>query len=124
MPNDPDGSKKASTTRIRRNDRAHRSALGGIAGASYSRDDEGNIPSAALRSRRYCGQFRVAPRPMLTVGLDIGSTTVKAAVAGGMHVHWQDYQRHNTKQAETVLEFLRRMEVDCGLTPGRDRIFV
>jgi predicted CoA-substrate-specific enzyme activase len=61
---------------------------------------------------------------MLTVGLDIGSTTVKAAVADGAQILWQDYKRHHTKQAEMVLEFLQRMQVDCGLTPGRDRIFV
>jgi predicted CoA-substrate-specific enzyme activase len=61
---------------------------------------------------------------MLTVGLDVGSTTVKALVAEGAQVRWQDYTRHNTKQAETVLEFLQRMQAECGLTPGRDRIFI
>lgn len=61
---------------------------------------------------------------MLTVGLDVGSTTVKAAVAGEGKVRWQHYQRHNTRQAEMVLGFLQRMEVECGLTPGRDRIFL
>ena len=70
---------------------------------------------------------------MLTVGLDIGSTTVKATVVsaeagdGKQGVDkpcWQDYRRHNTKQAEMVLEFLERMQAECGLTPGRDRIFV
>jgi predicted CoA-substrate-specific enzyme activase len=38
-------------------------------------------------------------------------------------VTWQDYQRHNTRQAEKVLEFLERMEGEAGLAPGRDRIF-
>lgn len=61
---------------------------------------------------------------MLTVGLDIGSTTVKAAVAVDGAARWHDYQRHNTRQAETVLSFLQRLESDCGLTPGRDRIYV
>ena len=61
---------------------------------------------------------------MFTVGLDIGSTTVKAAMAEDGVVRWQDYKRHNTKQAEMVLEFLSRMEVECGLQPGRDRIYV
>ncbi|MDH4190026.1 MAG: activase [Betaproteobacteria bacterium] len=69
---------------------------------------------------------------MLTVGLDIGSTTVKAVVVsdaqGDAKPRWQDYRRHNTKQAEMVLEFLGRMEaaveLDGGLTAGRDRIFV
>ncbi len=64
---------------------------------------------------------------MLTIGLDVGSTTVKAvarASAGDDPPCWQEYRRHNTKQAETVLEFLERMEAECGLSPGRDRIFV
>lgn len=61
---------------------------------------------------------------MLTVGLDVGSTTVKAAVAADGATRWQDYQRHNTRQAETVLSFLQRLESDCGLTPGRDRVYV
>src|SRR5258706_2269198 len=60
---------------------------------------------------------------MLTVGLDIGSTTVKAVVDGGAQ-RWQDYKRHNTKQAEVVLEFLKRIEAECGFAAGRDRVFV
>jgi len=61
---------------------------------------------------------------MMIAGLDVGSTTVKAAVAGDGVVRWQDYKRHNTKQAEMVLEFLGRMQAECGFTPGRDRIFL
>ena len=61
---------------------------------------------------------------MLTIGLDVGSTTVKATVAEGGAMRWQDYKRHNTKQAEMVLEFLARMETEAGLTAGRDRIFL
>jgi predicted CoA-substrate-specific enzyme activase len=61
---------------------------------------------------------------MLIVGLDVGSTTVKAAVADGERIVWQDYKRHNTKQAEMVLEFLARIEAECGLALGRDRIFL
>src|SRR5579863_7850668 len=61
---------------------------------------------------------------MLTVGLDVGSTTVKASVTEDGAVRWQDYRRHNTKQAEVVLEFLARMESECGMTPGRDRVFM
>ena len=61
---------------------------------------------------------------MLTVGLDVGSTTVKASVMESGVVRWQDYTRHNTKQAEVVLEFLARIETECGLTPGRDRVFI
>jgi len=54
---------------------------------------------------------------MKLVGVDVGSTTVKAAVVDEGRVTWQDYQRHNTRQAEKVLEFLGRMEAEAGLTP-------
>ncbi|MGH9488818.1 MAG: BadF/BadG/BcrA/BcrD ATPase family protein [Terriglobales bacterium] len=64
--------------------------------------------------------------PPLLVGLDVGSTTVKALVgeASSAEILWRDYQRHETKQPEKVLGFLRRMESEVGLTPGRDRIFM
>jgi len=61
---------------------------------------------------------------MLTVGLDIGSTTVKATAVADGKVLWQHYARHNTKQAEMVLDFLARMQAECGLQAGRDRVFV
>jgi predicted CoA-substrate-specific enzyme activase len=57
------------------------------------------------------------------VGVDVGSTTVKAVVVVDGKVTWQDYQRHNTKQAEKVVEFLGRMEAEAGLTAGTDRVF-
>jgi predicted CoA-substrate-specific enzyme activase len=59
---------------------------------------------------------------MKLVGMDVGSTTVKAVVLGSQVV-WQDYQRHNTRQAEKVLEFLGRMEEEAQVVPGRDRVF-
>src|SRR5579871_5716684 len=60
------------------------------------------------------------------VGLDVGSTTVKAIVVDAEtdKTIWQDYQRHETRQPEKVLEFLRRMEEDTGIAPGNTRIFV
>ena len=61
---------------------------------------------------------------MLIVGLDVGSTTIKATVVENGAVRWQHYTRHNTKQAEIVLEFLTRIEAECGLTPMRDQIFI
>ena len=61
---------------------------------------------------------------MMIVGLDVGSTTIKAVATENGVVRWQHYTRHNTKQAEMVLEFLARIEAECGLTPGRDRIFI
>ncbi|MDX1375626.1 MAG: acyl-CoA dehydratase activase [Burkholderiales bacterium] len=61
---------------------------------------------------------------MLTIGLDVGSTTIKAVAVRDGRTLWQDYQRHNTKQAEMVLEFLGRMQAECGLAPERDRLFL
>ena len=60
---------------------------------------------------------------MKLVGVDVGSTTVKSVVTQDGKVTWQDYQRHSTRQAEKVLEFLERMETEGSLTAGRDRIF-
>src|SRR5882762_8992146 len=60
------------------------------------------------------------------VGLDVGSTTVKAVVvdAGSDAVLWQDYQRHETKQPEKTLEFLKRMEADVGINSHNTRMFL
>jgi predicted CoA-substrate-specific enzyme activase len=60
------------------------------------------------------------------VGLDVGSTTVKAVVvdAATDQILWQDYQRHETKQPEKTLEFLRRMEADSGINRRNTRIFL
>jgi len=60
------------------------------------------------------------------VGLDVGSTTVKAVVVDSANdkTIWHDYQRHETRQPEKVLEFLRRMETEAGIAPGNTRIFI
>lgn len=60
------------------------------------------------------------------VGLDVGSTTVKAVVvdAATDKVLWQDYQRHETKQPEKTLEFLKRMEAEAGINRHNTRIFL
>ena len=60
---------------------------------------------------------------MRIVGIDVGSTTVKAVLVEDGRQLWRDYMRHNTRQAEKVFEFLSRMESECGLNPGRDRVF-
>ncbi len=54
------------------------------------------------------------------VGLDVGSTTVKAVVVNPADdkILWRDYQRHDTKQPEKVLEFLKRMEEEVGIVAG------
>src|SRR6516165_1454857 len=60
------------------------------------------------------------------VGLDVGSTTVKAVVVDAEtdKVLWQDYQRHETKQPEKTLEFLTRMEGEAGINRRNTRMFV
>src|SRR5579871_3718604 len=70
---------------------------------------------------------RPAEGTQLMVGLDVGSTTVKAVVVDPAtdKILWRDYQRHDTKQPEKVLEFLGRMqqEVD-GFQADRSRMFI
>jgi predicted CoA-substrate-specific enzyme activase len=60
------------------------------------------------------------------VGLDVGSTTVKAVVVDAKtdQILWQDYQRHETKQPEKSLEFLRRMEAEVGVSKHDTRMFM
>ena len=77
-----------------------------------------------------------APKPILPlsgdfelkymVGVDVGSTTVKSVVvdAESDQILWQDYQRHETKQPEKVLEFLIRMQSEAGISPNNSRIFI
>ncbi|MCC6833283.1 MAG: CoA activase [Thermoleophilia bacterium] len=62
----------------------------------------------------------------LFVGLDVGSTTVKAVVVDPVtdEILWSDYQRHETKQPEKVLEFLTRIETDFPVDHDRIRIFI
>jgi len=77
----------------------------------------------------------IAPAPILRahdhhteflVGLDVGSTTVKATVVNAAtdKVIWQDYQRHETKQPEKSLEFLKRMETEIGINAHNTRMFM
>jgi predicted CoA-substrate-specific enzyme activase len=62
--------------------------------------------------------------PGMLCGVDVGSTTCKYVLASARgEVLAQAYERHNTKQAEKVLDFLGRLESEHGLTPERDRIF-
>src|SRR3990170_4435634 len=62
----------------------------------------------------------------LMVGLDVGSTTVKSVVVDltTQQILWSDYQRHDTKQPEKCLEFLKRMEADTGIKPGETHVFI
>jgi predicted CoA-substrate-specific enzyme activase len=60
------------------------------------------------------------------VGLDVGSTTVKAIVTNAAtdEILWQDYQRHETKQPEKTLEFLRRIESEININKHNTRMFM
>jgi predicted CoA-substrate-specific enzyme activase len=53
-----------------------------------------------------------ASNKQLIIGLDVGSTTVKAVVMDKetQEVLWKDYQRHETKQPEKCLEFFDIIE--------------
>jgi len=57
-------------------------------------------------------------RPVV-VGLDVGSTTVKAVVVdpATRQILWHDYKRHHTKQADCVLEFMVRIGRELGDLP-------
>jgi activator of 2-hydroxyglutaryl-CoA dehydratase len=62
----------------------------------------------------------------LMVGLDVGSTTVKAVVVDPVtdEILWKDYQRHDTKQPEKCLEFLERIaSAFPGVEPNTFRVF-
>ncbi len=54
----------------------------------------------------------------LAIGMDVGSTTVKAVVVDPetKEILWSDYQRHHTKQPEYVLSML---ETILGAFPDR-----
>jgi predicted CoA-substrate-specific enzyme activase len=64
--------------------------------------------------------------PRFRVGIDVGSTAVKAVVvdADTDSVLWKDYRRHDTRQLETLLEFLRRIEKETGVAPDNARTFM
>jgi len=78
-------------------------------------------PTAAPGSDRDSG----AEVHTISVGIDIGSTTVKAVVCDPdtLEMLWSDYQRHETRQPEKVLEFLVR--IGAAFPQVRDmRVFV
>ena len=62
----------------------------------------------------------------LFIGLDVGSTTVKAVVldASADKILWYDYQRHETRQHHKVLEFLSLIEKTFGSPFEQFRIFI
>jgi activator of 2-hydroxyglutaryl-CoA dehydratase/predicted nucleotide-binding protein (sugar kinase/HSP70/actin superfamily) len=63
----------------------------------------------------------------LAIGLDVGSTTVKAVAVdpASREIIWSDYQRHETRQAEKALEMLFDLEAAFPDIPHeRIRLFV
>src|SRR5215470_12548744 len=62
----------------------------------------------------------------LLVGIDVGSTTVKAVAVdtASDQIIWSDYQRHETKQPEKTLEFLGRLEAELHIARENCRMFI
>src|SRR5687767_319843 len=136
LPDDPHRSQEACPAGVRRCAAAHgpEHRRGPRLPARAPRHEARDLQGAA---RQYCRRHRGQARPargaedgaprgrraMKLVGVDVGSTTVKAVVVEDGKVRWQDYQRHQTRQAEKVVEFLERMETEAALTPGQDRVF-
>ncbi|MFO0676767.1 MAG: BadF/BadG/BcrA/BcrD ATPase family protein [Polyangiaceae bacterium] len=63
----------------------------------------------------------------LAIGMDVGSTTVKAVVLdpGTKEILWSDYQRHHTKQPEYVLSMLETILAAFPThAPGQFRMFL
>src|SRR5690606_35405644 len=86
------------------------------------------VTSASVRARgsRHIERGSMSEQE-LVIGMDVGSTTVKAVVIEpeSKSILWHDYQRHHTKQPEKVLEFLRRiLEAFPEHPPERFRMFL
>src|SRR5690606_13404822 len=63
----------------------------------------------------------------IVIGLDVGSTTVKAVVVDPdtKAILWSDYKRHHTKQPECVLDFMLRIgQAFADVDPGDVRLFI
>ncbi len=63
----------------------------------------------------------------VVLGVDVGSTTVKAVVLDpvSLDILWSDYQRHQTKQPEKVAELLREIEASFPNSPKAQwRVFI
>ena len=87
----------------------------------------GRVPAGAHPGEVARGRSAVGPKAAYSVGMDVGSTTVKAVDpvdAETDQIIWRDYQRHETKQPEKTLEFLKRMQDEVGIAPHNSRIFI
>jgi predicted CoA-substrate-specific enzyme activase len=81
-----------------------------------------NVPESRFVAKPKPDNMRIA----YIVGMDVGSTTVKAVVkdAETDATLWQDYQRHETKQPEKMLEFLKRIQDEVGVAAHNTRVFI
>ncbi len=62
---------------------------------------------------------------MLLLGIDVGSTTCKYVLTDKEgNILDKAYERHNTRQAEKVFEFLLRLEERYGFKKGKDRVYI
>ena len=96
-----------------------------LSALTTSAPTEDSLPARVMaRSREVAAQS--GHSAVYSVGMDVGSTTVKAVVveAATDKIIWQDYQRHETKQPEKLLEFLKRMQDEVGIAPHNCRIFI
>src|SRR6185295_15677799 len=139
LPDDPHRGQEAGPARVRRGARQerHDPRPGARLPRRAPEDEACDLPRPAHGLRGPGRESRTARGPegrmMKLIGMDVGSTTVKAVAvewraaaegeASGYKVLWQDYQRHNTRQAEKVLEFLGRMEDEAQVVAARDRVF-
>src|SRR5690606_29085091 len=85
--------------------------------------------SSSLHIRAPAGVQRgavMAAAQQSLVGVDVGSTTVKAVAvdAATDEIVWSDYQRHETKQPEKTLEFLGRLEAELRIDGTNTRMFI
>ena len=65
----------------------------------------------------------------LAIGMDVGSTTVKAVVVNpaNQEILWSDYQRHHTKQPEYVMSMLETILAafpEVSVAAGQWRMFL
>jgi len=63
----------------------------------------------------------------IILGIDVGSTTVKlvAVNAHSKDILWSQYQRHETRQAEKVLEMLHAVTADLpNIAAQKTRVFI
>ena len=111
-------------------------STGGGGCSSHSHEKEPELLQLVVREKpaakhsAHCVGMKFLPTEKypegLIIGLDVGSTTVKAVVVNPItdEILWKDYQRHDTKQPEKCLEFLNQIEAAFpGVEPNTFRIF-